>query len=125
MTDWLPPKSLITSNDKYRTLVYSICRNDLLYLYEQTGLIGGTVTTPTGDYTALLTDGFIVCDGTFTVTLPPATATRKILQIKNIGTGTITVDAGSETIDAYHDIQLLQWDNLTVLDYIIGGWIIL
>ena len=118
--DWIAPKTLISA-DKYRTMVDSIVRTDLLYLYQATG----TVTIPTSDYTALITDGYIVCNGTFTVTLPAAAGTRKVLQIKNIGTGIITVDAGSETIDAYHDIQLLQWDNLTVLDYIIGGWIIL
>ena len=118
--DWITPKTLVSA-DKYRTMVDSIVRNDLLYLYQSTG----TVSTPTCDYTALATDGFIVCNGTFTVTLPAAIATRKVLQIKNIGTGEITVDAGPEYIDAYHDIQLLQWDNLTILDYAIGKWIIL
>ena len=34
--DWITPKTLVSA-DKYRTMVDSIVRNDLLYLYQSTG----------------------------------------------------------------------------------------
>ena len=39
MTDWIEPKTLTTHTDKYRTMVDSIVRNDLLYLYQSTGTL--------------------------------------------------------------------------------------
>jgi hypothetical protein len=68
------------------------------------GLLNGAeypIVSKTSAYTATINDDVILCDGTFTVTLPAAsTATGCKLNIKNIGTGTITIDGdGSETID--------------------------
>jgi hypothetical protein len=68
------------------------------------GLLNGAeypIVSKTSAYTATINDDVILCDGTFTVTLPAAsTATGCRLNIKNIGTGTITIDGnGSETID--------------------------
>jgi hypothetical protein len=59
------------------------------------------VVSKTAAYTATVDDEIILCDGTFTVTLPAVSgASGTQLNIKNIGTGTITVDCdGSETID--------------------------
>ncbi len=59
------------------------------------------VTAQTSNYTATLGDDIILCDGTFSVTLPTAIGNKdKEFVIKNIGTGVITVDGnGSETID--------------------------
>jgi len=69
-----------------------------------TGLVALRLVTKTTTYTALPEDHTILCgpgNETFTVTLPTASAvTGQVLNIKNIGTGTITVDGnGSETID--------------------------
>lgn len=52
-------------------------------------------------YTASVNDRVLLCNGTFTVNLPLASRANGITYvIKNIGTGTITIDAsGSETID--------------------------
>ena len=36
--DWITPKTLVSA-DKYRTMVDSIVRNDLLYLYQSTGTL--------------------------------------------------------------------------------------
>lgn len=60
-----------------------------------------SVTTALSTYTAKSNDEVIECNGTFTVTLPTASDIKgKIYYIKNIGSGTITVDGdGSETID--------------------------
>ena len=59
------------------------------------------VTTVTAEYTIVLSDVFILCNGTFTVYLPQAsTASGQKFYIKNIGTGIITVDGyNTETID--------------------------
>lgn len=71
------------------------------------GLISlGGVTLPevavSGTYTILSTDYLVDCtSNTFTVTLPSAVGiSGKIYQVKNSGSGTITLDGnGSQTID--------------------------
>ncbi|MCH7534860.1 MAG: hypothetical protein IH948_03800 [Bacteroidetes bacterium] len=68
------------------------------------GGFAANLTSQTGTYTALTTDHTIICGSgneTFTVTLPSASTVSGIIyNIKNVGTGTITVDgASSETID--------------------------
>ncbi len=71
------------------------------------------------NYTALNTDDTIECtSGSFTITLHAANdATRgyRILQIKNSGTGTITVDGNaSETIDGQLTFSLAPLDCITL-----------
>lgn len=73
----------------------------------------------------------IEANGTFTVTLPAAsTATnpgRNIIDIKNIGTGTITVArAGSDTIDGATSYSLsVQYQSITLIANTAGnGWLI-
>jgi len=66
--------------------------------------IAGAIVSKTGTYTATPSDHTILCGAgneTFTVTLPLATGVSGIIyNIKNLGTGTITVDGdGGETID--------------------------
>ena len=66
-------------------------------------------STQTSDYTATIFDDVILCTGTFTVTLydvagktvgTVAQNSGRRITIKNIGTGTVTIDgAGSQTID--------------------------
>lgn len=72
----------------------------------------------TGNYTMILNDEFIKCNGTFTVTLLPILGIEgKKIIIKNIGTGIITIDgSGIETIDGQFN-QLLsnQYDSLTLI----------
>jgi hypothetical protein len=64
-------------------------------------LLKPKVVTTTSTYTATDLDSTILCNGTFTVTLPDAaTVEGKQLTVKNIGTGTVTVDGfGSQEID--------------------------
>ncbi len=84
--------------------------------------IFGTDTT----HTALITQRMILCGSgneTFTVTLPTAAAaynstdsTGLVLEVKNIGTGTITVDGdNAETIDGVTTIVLsTQYSSITI-----------
>lgn len=54
------------------------------------------VITKTSNYTANWTDGVILCNGTFTVTLPPSAGNAGfLLRIANIGTGIITLAANA------------------------------
>lgn len=69
-----------------------------------TGSFKVSLVTKTANYTATDTDHTIICgtgNETFTITLPAASGVTNIIyNIKNIGTGTITVDGNaSETID--------------------------
>ena len=85
------------------------------------------VVTKTGTYTIVLTDDMIRCNGTFTVTLPAvaSTPTGKVFYIKNIGTGTVTVDGNlSETIDDTTTKVLAQYDGMAIINDGTEYWII-
>jgi len=93
--------------------------------------VGGTTlgyVAKTGTYGIAATDYTIDCtSGTFTVTLETATTAGQIHNIKNSGTGIITVaTTSSQTIDggASGSITLAQYDNLTVQSNG-ANWIIL
>ena len=51
------------------------------------------ITTKVANYQPALTDGTILCNGTFTITLATNLTTGTTFRIKNIGTGTITVSS--------------------------------
>ena len=73
------------------------------------------------------TDYVVDCTGnTFTVTLPTAIGiTGRIYNIKNTGTGIITVDCdGIETIDDELTQVISQWENIVIISTGIN-WIIL
>ena len=75
------------------------------------------VVSKTTTYTATTSEGIILCSGTFTVTLPTAVGIQgKMFNIKNTGTGTITIDGdGTETIDGELTQELgVQYDSVTL-----------
>jgi hypothetical protein len=76
------------------------------------------IRTETSNYVMVFDDSLILCDGTFTVTLPAAVeATGKIFRIKNIGTGIITVDGDeTETIDdGLTAVMECQYEVITII----------
>ena len=85
------------------------------------------VTSKTANYTATIADDVIVCtSGTFTVTLPAATGSGKVLTIKNAGVGTITVDGNaSETIDGNLTQSVSTTTAMQIVDYATGLWAII
>lgn len=85
------------------------------------------VVAKTGAYTATAQDDVILCNGTFTVTLPTAVGiVGKVYHIKNNGVGTVTVDGdSSETIDGTTTKALSsQYDSISVVSDG-SGWAIL
>lgn len=86
-----------------------------------------TVSTKTGAYPIATGDYFLRCNGTFTVTLPAATATGRLLYIKNVGTGDITIaPAGGETIDGDSSITVGdKYSTVALCDGSSGNWDIL
>lgn len=73
-------------------------------------------TNVTSTYQILSSDDLIRCDGTFTVTLPDATTIEgRQIDIKNIGTGVITVNTlNSQTIDGNLTDTLSTKDSLSI-----------
>jgi hypothetical protein len=79
-------------------------------------------------YAVAAADQAIVCNrGTaMTVNLPAATGSGRLLAIKNIGAGTVTVDGDSgETIDGETTQELAQWDGVQIVDYVSGVWAVI
>ncbi len=118
-TDW----SADVYQDKFRWINGT---NGLIFQIEEDGRLDTTqggglkfpVTSKTGAYTATINDYVILCNGTFTVTLPAAASSNGcVLQIKNTGTGTITIDGnGSEVIDGNTTIDIsIQYQSYTVV----------
>lgn len=88
----------------------------------------GYVVTKTDSYTATTEDGLIVCNKAtaMTITLPVASGTGKILHIKNIGAGLVTVDGDTgDTIDGSTTAGLVQWDSITIMDYAANSWVVI
>jgi len=84
-----------------------------IYDAENPQPILGTVQAKTTTYTLSEDDFILECNGTFTVSLFPADgmANGKIYIIKNVGSGTVTIDAdGADTIDGAGSITLAQWE---------------
>lgn len=76
--------------------------------------IRGVVTTKTGNYTAVNRD-IILCNGTFTITMPSPSA-NDIVDIKNIGTGTVTIGGGGNTVDGDATIYLYsQYESVSLV----------
>jgi len=91
------------------------------------GLYSNVVSVTT-TYAIGSKDEVVVCSNTtpFTVTLPAATGTGHRLDVKNINTGSITLEGNlSETIDGELNQTVDQWENITVVDYATGTWGIL
>lgn len=93
----------------------------------------GEMTAITEAYTVLAGDAIILCDttgGAFTVTLPAATGSGRILTFKktDAAANAVTLDgAGAETIDgAATNTEIdAQWDTLTIVDGATGAWSII
>jgi hypothetical protein len=79
-------------------------------------------------YTATDEDYYILINKTvpFTLTLPAATGSARVLYVKNINSGAVTIDGNaSEIIDSAETKTLAQWKGVQLIDYDTGKWAIL
>jgi len=86
-----------------------------------------TITSPSGTYLVTTEDDVVICNGTFTVSLPSAVdMLGRSFTVKNIGTGTITVDPNdSETIDdGLTAVLRIQYGSITFISDGTEWWII-
>jgi hypothetical protein len=77
------------------------------------------------NYVLNRTDDLVVCNktGDMTLTLVPATGYGKIIQVKNINTGIVTIDPdGTDTIEDEVSFDLYQGESLVIVDYVSGKW---
>jgi hypothetical protein len=85
-----------------------------------------TITTTSAAYTLTTADDYLICNsGTnFTVTVPLAAASRFQYMIKNINTGTVTVQVNTaDTLDGAASMTLNQWQYVRILDLTVGQWL--
>lgn len=81
----------------------------------------------TTTYGILATDDVIICNSAtaFTVTLPTASGSGKLVEVKNINSGVVTIEgASSDTIDGDLNIAILQWESVSLVDYAANKWVI-
>jgi hypothetical protein len=139
------PRTIVVKENKDTDLAYRRLWDDLFNIFNGdvsitgnltvSGTIkseGGLITNITNidntdsPYIALASDHVIVCDtsaGDITVNLP-AGVIGTTYSIKNIGTGTVTVDGdGTETIDLELTRKLVQFENLVIKSTYVD-WII-
>ena len=75
-----------------------------------------SVVTKIATYTATTDDDLILANGTFTITLYAAANSVQPLIVKNVGTGTVTMDGnGAETIDGSSTYALTGTDQTVML----------
>lgn len=79
------------------------------------------VTTITSAYTVTASDDTIIATGTFTVTVPASAVKGKVYDIKNKGTGTITLTS-SALIDEAASISLTQYVSARIVFDGITWW---
>lgn len=103
------------------------CGNTTLKIGYAFGSNISNIRTINESDTQLSSDEIIVCDGAnITLTLLEATGSNKILHIKNINATDLTVEGdGGDTIDDELYQTLSEWENMMILDYAVGEWLIL
>jgi hypothetical protein len=123
-----------TNAGRYRVLDFSngsTTNNGDGSISVTTGCVGHIltgITNQTGTFTVLATDAQEICNSASAIicNLPAATGTNRVLGIKNIGAGTVTITPnGSDTIDGNSTQYLMQYESMSLLDYAVGVWLIL
>jgi len=83
------------------------------------------VSVALDDYIVQSIDAVVICNkaSSMTVTLPSATGSSRIITIKNINSGVVTIDGNdSETIDDEITQSLHQWESVDIIDGSSGSW---
>lgn len=86
-----------------------------------------TIKFVNGNYTALAEDDVVLASGTITVILPNEKSLDGdgfTIAIKNVGTGTVTVSAGTDFIDGSSTVTLTSYDAIQLV-YYLNNWSII
>jgi len=98
----------------------------LSWVDQASGGGGFTYSAITADPAPAVKDTHYSCTGTFTITLPAVSGTTAgdQIRVKNIGTGTVTIDgASSETVDGSTTFAMdVQWSAVTLVSNGSTGW---
>jgi hypothetical protein len=98
------------------------------YAQELTTDLAVSYTTSTGDVTLARVRrqvAFANAAGTTTIDLPPTPSNSDQITIKNVNTGTCTIDGNGKNIDGAATKALAQWDALHLLySSTLGKWLI-
>ena len=98
----------------------------LSWVDQASGGGGFTYSAITADPAPAVKDTHYSCTGTFTVTLPAVSGTTAgdQIRVKNIGTGTVTIDgASSETVDGATTFAMdVRWSAVTLVSNGSTGW---
>ena len=98
----------------------------LSWVDQASGGGGFTYSAITADPSPAVKDTHYSCTGTFTITLPAVSGTTAgdQIRVKNIGTGTVTIDgASSETVDGSTTFAMdVQWSAVTLVSNGSTGW---
>ena len=92
-----------------------IDHNTLLNTHNLTTDLNRTVTTKTGNYNPAVNRDIVLMNGTYTVTLNGSPVLNDIVDVKNIGSGTVTVDGNGNTIDGESTISLYQYESVCLV----------
>jgi hypothetical protein len=93
-----------------------------------TGARNVKTTTVDDSYSVVATDDVVICNkaGVMTITLPEAIGGGRRITIKNINTGTVTIDGdGADTVDGSATVGLYQLESAQLIDYAANAWIII
>ena len=79
--------------------------------------ITAAIATKTTTYTITSSDFLLLCNGTFTITLPtPVGISGRMYFVKNIGTGIVTLATAAATIDGQStQIISAQYESITII----------
>jgi archaellum component FlaG (FlaF/FlaG flagellin family) len=94
-------------------------------IYDDLNSLSNAVTVVSADHTVAADDSIILVNGTATITLTAGEDSR-VLIIKNIGSGTVTVAPdGAETIDGEASkVISFQYSSMTIVSYSSNWYII-
>lgn len=123
-------KTLLVGNDgifiidsEDNNLTKQITFDNLLLNIAQNYIVN--YVSKTANYTTLITDDVVYCDGTFTVNLITVIDRKRPLIIANISTGIITIDPfGSETISGETTFDVYEGESV-VLHPDTTNWILI
>ena len=78
-----------------------------------------------GTYAIISTDTIILASGTFAVSLPTTVSNYRIIEVNNIGTGTITVyPVSGEYINGESSMALVRYDSMRIIEGS-TGWVVI